>query len=564
MKIIKEQTKYYNYAFIFDFRMPIVEFCRSLKNKYGWQNFCFSEKKWRFNNFCIMHDIKQKYPQAVLDTNTLIDWEKFELEEKTNQLKIKKGEQIKKAVKSDLTVRGLKGNPYPYQLLGVEFFINNNGRAILADQPGVGKSLQVLAYVVHQKLKRILIVCPASVKFSWESEVRKWTNLKSFVISSKINITIDDLNNYNIFIINYELLQKFFSLLSVTQWDCVIFDESHYLKSPKARRYKLSKKLATNISKVLLLSGTPILNRPHELWTSLNILNEREWINWFQFTQKFCGGHFGHFGYEYNGATNIEELKSKIAPYFLRRTKAEVLPDLPPKIFINLPIELKKEDWDKYLMAEKRFVEYLKEIKQKKDEDIKKSLQAEKLVRLGELRQISSMGKIDAAIETIESIISNNEKILVFSTYNEPLKYLYNYFQNKAVLLIGETKLEERGININKFQTDENCLIFFAGMHSGGIGITLTAAKVVLLIDFDFVPAIMEQAVDRVHRPGQIADKVIIYQLIGRNTIDDKMINILEEKRKIFDQLINNEKIVINKHESLVNDLIKMYEKNSS
>jgi len=560
MIVIKEQTKYYQYAFVYDFDMAVVEFCRSLKEKNGWQEFSFSDKKWRFKDLNIIYDIKDKYP-VVLNDDVKFDFEKFELDKKQEELKVKKGEKIKKAVKPELVVRGLKGEPYPFQKIGIEFFIINNGRALLADEPGTGKSLQSLAYIVHERLNRVLVVCPASVKYSWNNETTKWTYLSPFIINGNTKLTIDVLNSYNIFIINYDLLHKFFPILSVTQWDCLILDESHYLKNIKSRRTKLAKKLSINIPKILLLSGTPILNKTYEIFTSLNILNEKIWNNWYYFTNHFCNGHKNKWGYDYSGSSNIEELKSKIASYFLRRTKEDVLPDLPPKTYINLPIELKKEDWNKYKMAEDEFIEYLKNIKKKNKNEIDRSMAAERLVKLNYLRQIASMGKIDSAIEIIENIVSNNKKILVFSAYNEPLKQLYNYFNEQAVLLIGETQNKDRGEIINKFQTDDGCKIFLAGIKAGGVGVTLTSASTVLFLDYSFVPADMIQAEDRVHRPGQTADKIIIYQLNAKNTIDEKMVNILDKKKKIIYELIEGKNVINEEQNSLVNDLIEIYNK---
>ena len=460
------------------------------------------------------------------------------------------------------TIIGLNGELYNFQLKGVEFFIRNNGRAILADECGVGKSVQALAYVAHEKLSKVLIICPASVKYAWESEIKKWIDSSSFVINSKTKLTEEIINSYNIFVINYDLLLKFFPLLSITKFDCLIGDESHYIKSPSTRRCKLVRKLSKNIPKILLLSGTPMLNRPVELFSSLNLIDPKTWNNWWEYSRRFCNGHQTHWGYyDCSGATNIAELREKISKYFLRRTKAQVLPELPPKTYINLPVELKNDYQVKYKFAEKNLIEYLRNIKNKTEAEINKSLQAEALVKLNELRQIASEGKIEYSQEIIENIIQGGEKVVVFSVYNKPLLQLKEYFKSKAVMIIGSTSEQERRENIKRFQNDRSCLIFLGGTHSAGIGITLTAASSVFFIDFDFVPANMQQSQDRIHRPGQTANKIFIYQLFAKDTIDEHSVKILDRKQKLFNQLIER-KVMAEDGENIINKLIEVYKKN--
>lgn len=463
------------------------------------------------------------------------------------------------------TIVGLKGKLYKFQLEGIKFFIDNNGKAILADECGVGKSAQALGYILHEKLSKILIICPASVKYAWENEIKKWTCLNSFIINSKTKLTEEILNNHNIFVINYDLLLKFFPVLSITKFDCLIGDESHYIKSPSTRRCKLVRKLSRNIPHILLLSGTPMLSRPIELYSSLNLIDPKNWGDWWSYSKKFCGGHQTYWGYyDCSGATNIDELREKISKYFLRRTKAEVLPELPPKTYINLPIELKNDYQVKYKIAEKNFVDYLKSIKNKTEEEINKSLQAQALVQLNELRQIASEGKTEYAQEIIENIIQGGEKVVVFSVYNRPLTQLKEYFKSKAVMIIGSTGEQERRDNINKFQFDKNCLIFLGGIISSSIGINLTAASNVLFIDFPWRPSDITQAYSRIDRMGQKAKHISIYTLIAKETIDQKIQYLLQKKQELIDKLIENKNFIVKKETNIVNDLIVMIEKNET
>jgi len=332
-------------------------------------------------------------------------------------------------------------------------------------------------------------------------------------------------------------------------------DEFHYIKNRRAQRTKYAKEIAKRVPGLLLLSGTPLLSRPEELFNGLNLLDGLTWNNWFNFTKKFCGGHFGRFGYETKGATNIEELREKISPYFLRRTKEEVLPDLPPKRYIDLPVKLDDKTREKYTIAKNNFVKYLRETKKKTNEEIMKSLFAETLVKLNELRMITSEGKIEYAKEVINNILDGGEKVVVFSVYNQPLEQLKETFGESAVLLTGNTEQKERARVIEEFQNNPNKKIFLGGIKSAGIGITLTAASNVLFCDYSWVPADHAQAMDRTHRIGQKADSITIYQLYAKDTIDHNMKNLLEKKQSIFDKIVGGDDSEIKKEHSMISDI---------
>jgi len=556
MKIIQEKTKYHKYAFDYEFSMSKLEFCRYLKAKYGWQEFNFFEGKWRFNNPEIAKEIKYKYAEVEIDTSLMLDLEKQRIELAQKELTAQEAEEIKTKTSSDIKIDGLKLELYPYQKVGVEFFVNNNGRAILADEVGLGKSGQSIAYAVHTKKKKILIVCPASVKYSWESEVLKWTYLNPYVIYSKSKLDISIYNKHDVFIINYDILKTFFEFLSSVIFDCLIGDEIHFCKSNKAIRSKAMKLLASKIPSTLLLSGTPMLNRPDELFNILNMMDNKEWSNWYKYTERYCGGKMGNYGWEHKGATNIEELRSKMSRYFLRREKDEVLKELPPKVFIDVPLSLSSSKQKEYDIANDNFAEYLSSVKGMNTAEVNKSLQAEKLAQINALRQLTTMGKVDAAKEIIESIIDSGEKVVVFSCYNEPLEYLMNRFPDVSVMITGKTDSEDRGTAIKGFQENPNIKIFFGGMKSAGAGITLTAGRNVVFLDYSWVPADHEQAIGRIHRISQIASSVSIYQLYAKNTIDEEMKKLLDSKKDIFNKLIENNQDINTKNDSLINALL--------
>lgn len=440
-------------------------------------------------------------------------------------------------------IKGIKGTLRDYQQQGVSFFINSGGRALLCDEMGTGKTLQSLAYIVSQDFKRTLVITPASVKFVWEAEASKFTNLKTFVVDSKTDITLIPYD-IEIVIVNYDILKKFYNELLKYRWDALVCDEAHYLKSQNSIRSKIVRFLSRNIPHILLLTGSPILNRPIEIFNLLNMIDEKKWNNWYSFAIRYAEGKQGYFGFETRGASNLGELNQKISKYFLRRKKSDVLKELPLKNRIEIPIELEKEDREAYNLVENNLINYLRQYRDKTDKEILKSLQGEKLVRLNLLREVNSMGKINVVKELIKDIInSENGKVIVFSCFNSPLIELSEEFEEESVLLLGNTPVDERQEIIRKFQENPETKIFFGGIKSAGIGVTLTKATSVIFIDYSWVPGDHSQAEDRMHRFGNTAESVNIYNIISKNTIDDFMGKLLKHKQEIIDKVIEGEEV---------------------
>ena len=562
MLIQKEQTKYHNFALSFEYEPTVVEYCQYLKLSLGWNEFQYDPdfKRWRFKDPEVINMLKNKFPYVQVSAEIAKEVSVFKQKKEEETAKEQNAKRIKEAKVSNLEIGGITGELYEYQKLGVEFFINSGGRAILADSAGVGKSCQALGYIVHTKQQRTLIICPASVKFSWENEVKLWTKLKSFIVEPKTKFN-EIPHGVDVLIINYDVLKKNFNELMKYKFNVCVLDEAQYIKSPTSIRSRAVKQLSKNIPHVLLLTGTPILNRPIELFNLLNIIDPNKWNNWFNYAVRYADGKRNRFGFEANGATNQVELKQKIEKYFLRRTKEEVLPQLPPKIRTEVPMELSGEASKQYKTAASSLAQYLKKYKNETDANIMETVQAEKLVRINYLRQISSLGKVEVAKELIQNIIDGKGKVLVFSCFNAPLLKLQEYFKDKCVMIIGSTDVNERGKIVKKFQEDPNVKIFLGGIKSAGTGITLTAASNIINLDFSWTPADMDQSENRAHRPGAVYESLNIYQITGKGTIDEFMKKLLLDKQEIFDKLFEGKKEE-EKQKSMLEEMVEDIEKN--
>jgi SWI/SNF-related matrix-associated actin-dependent regulator of chromatin subfamily A-like protein 1 len=562
MQIVKNKISGYNYAFISEFKPDIYEYLKFMKDKYGFRKFTFFDRAWRFTDIETAVEIKDRYPEVEIASDIKTEFDLATFLVKESVLTKINADRLKKSKETNLTIKGIKGELYPYQRVGVEFFLNSGGRAINADPMGSGKSLQALAYAAHEDIKKTLVICPAAVKYNWKNEVKKWTNFKSIVIdgNSIVEELMRDFSKYQVYIINYDMLKKYFVFLDNAKFDLLILDEFHYIKNNGAIRTKLAKRLGRNITKTILLSGTPFLSRPAELFNGLNLIDPKTWFDYYSYGRRYCNGHMGRFGWDDKGATNIGELQERISPYFIRRTKKEILPDLPEKKFINHPVELDEVTRKKYKMAEEEFGRFLVSVKNKTQVEAARSLQAEKLVKLGALRQLTSMGKINVSAELIEDIVDNGEKMVVFSSYNEPLEQLYEKFKDKALLITGKTDAKERDDLVNRFQTDDSIRIMFGGIKSAGVGINLTKATTALFIDYSWTPADHAQAIDRIHRIGSTSDYITIYQLYSKKTVDEYMYKLLERKQVLFDQLIDGKEVPESVGKSYTSSIIKTIE----
>lgn len=541
MKIISEKSKYHRFALYYDYRQDRVDFCKSLKDTFGFKEFSFAidgnMKRWVFTNSIIVPVLKEHFPELAIDP---IVQKIVENEQAWSIKQSTKGElidEIKLKKDTDFKVDGLKKQLYPYQKVGVEFLEMSGGKAIIADAPGLGKTAQALAYCSHKGFKRILAVSPASVKFAWANEVKKWTNLTSIVIDSKTDLSKID-PKINVWVINYDILKKHYPVLTKVRFDCMIGDECHLVKSTTAMRTKAFRAISRDIPSILLLSGTPLLSRPSELYSLLNIIDPSTWKDWYDFARKYCDAHQTRWGLDTSGVSNSTDLHSRIRRYFIRRDKMEVLKELPPKTFINLPVQLPYAIQKEYNTAANNLAQYLYQYQGKQSGEIAKALEAEKLAQLNVLRQLSSRGKMETAIELAENIIESGEKVLIFCSFIGPLDEIKAHFKDKAVMITGKTPVEERGNVVEAFQNDKSVKVFLGGIKSAGVGITLTAASNVIFLDYSWNPADMQQAQDRVHRIGQVASSVNIYQLEAIGTIDEDLKGLLEHKQDIFNQII--------------------------
>jgi len=451
-----------------------------------------------------------------------------------------------------IAVPGLKGTLYPFQQKGVGFLEAKRGRALIADEMGLGKTIQALAWLqLHPELSPVIIVVPASLKLNWEREIETWmTNTGTVQI---LNGTTPYKIIGDIVIINYDIIFAWIAEIKRLKPQVMILDEVHYIKNNQAKRTKAIKRLGKFIPHVIGLSGTPIVNRPIEIYNAVNIIDRTIFPSQWDYTEKYCARKYNGFGYDVSGASNTEELNYKLVnTIMLRRLKKDVLPDLPDKVHSYIPIEL--DNVEEYKYAETNFVSFVRQYKGK--EAAVRASNAQALAEIEGLKQLAVKGKLKQCINWIRDFLESDEKLVVFATHKFVIEELMKAFPKITVKVDGSVTGKNRQLAVDSFQKLSTVRLFVGNIKAAGVGITLTAASNVAFIELPWTPGDLVQAEDRVHRIGQ-KNSVNIHYLLASETIEERIAKLIDKKRKILDSVLDGK---VTETESLLSALMNEYE----
>ena len=400
-------------------------------------------------------------------------------------------------------------------------------RFILADDMGLGKTTATIIAALETGAKKILIVCPASLKINWQREIENYTD-RSVYISEGKNFSIE----HDFVIVNYDILKNFYDLKSKTEslitqgnFDLIILDEAHYVSNGQAARTKLVNSFSKSCERVWLLTGTPMTNRPMNYFNLLSIIESPVAQNWMAYAIRYCQGYQFTAGtrkiWNVTGASNLEELRDRTSRQVLRRLKTEVL-DLPEKIITPVYLRLKSK------LYEGLMGEYYDWYNKNPDESTSLTVQFSKLMKV---RQVIAEEKIKDTIELAENILEQDKKVIIFTNFTETLNRIADHFGKQAVRLDGSTSKPQRQYAVDQFQDNEKIKVFVGNVKAAGVGITLTAAEAVIINDLSFVPGDLAQAEDRAYRYGQ-KNSVSIYYPIFDNTIEGIIYDMINEKKQ--------------------------------
>ena len=408
-------------------------------------------------------------------------------------------------------------------------------RFILADDMGLGKTTSTIIAALESGAKKVLIICPASLKINWAREIENYTDKSIYICEGK-NFSSD----HDFVIVNYDIIKNFHDIkdketsqIINSKFDLVIIDEAHYIKNSQAQRTKLINHFVKNINRLWLLTGTPITSRPIDYYNLLSLVESPVAQNWMAYVIRFCEGYQFRAGqrkvWNVNGASNLDELRERTSKQILRRLKTDVL-DLPEKIINPVYLRLKSREYEN-LMGE-----YFDWFRNNKEESSSLTVQFSKLMKV---RQVIAEEKISQTIELAENILEQGKKVIIFSNFTEPLKRIYEHFGKSAVYLDGSTTKPARQKAVDDFQDNEKVKVFCGNIKAAGVGITLTSAEVVIFNDLSFVPSDHSQAEDRAYRYGQ-KNSVLVYYPLFENTIEGAIYDILIKKKGIFETVMGD------------------------
>ncbi len=419
-------------------------------------------------------------------------------------------------------------------------------------------TLTSIAYAEMKNYNKVFVITPNSLKFNFHDEVEKFTDSKAHIVNKRKNkYTIEEAKYI---IVNYEffnttlkkskVMDKKFKDLSVGEIDCLICDESHRLKNTDSNTYKNFKRIfKKGIKSKVFLSGTPAPNRANELYTVLNQISPLEFP-----TKSFFFKHYLGMEYDpdaYGGWTknptmeNLEELYHNIAPYTHRKKKAEVLTDLPDKIYQKIMVELSPKEKVLYEVIEEGVA----------NEFINKT-NFNPLTIMLRLRQYTSSLKTKVAIEFIDRLLDEDQKVVIVDYFTESLNQLKEHYKDKAVLHTGDYSVDDRNYMVKQFQDpDSDVKILLGTVPTTKEGLTLTQASRIFLISNPYVPGEFDQVVDRLHRIGQ-KDVVNAYSLTFSDTIDEYVFNAVERKRREIAKVIDNEDYESDVSESIISEIM--------
>ena len=449
---------------------------------------------------------------------------------------------------------------YGYQELAVTFLEkrNENSRgALIGDQPGLGKTIETLAWLtLHPDIKPALVITLATIKKNWYREIQKWMPNTTIQILDQGKDKID--KKADIVIINYDLIWRkgIEEQLIKRKFPIIVYDEVTAIKEPSSKRTKTAKKLGKRAEFNIGLSGTPILNRPIEFFNILNLIDPKQFPSQFKFGMRYCNGNHNGFGYVFKGSSRTDELREQIKPLMIRRLKEDVLTELPAKSRRNIYIDMPGKYYQDYLAAENNLVETLQALPSGKVSQEYEDSRMWLLSKLNYLRHVVGLSKAEAAEEIIKNFVESDEKLVVFAHHHDVMDLIDEYLTKnkiKHVTVDGRTDSKNRQPAIDEFQTDPDCMVFVASTAMG-MGITLTAASNALFVERQWTPGIEEQMEDRLHRIGQTGSVLIHYMLI-ENSIDEKMDRLVENKRSILNEVVDGT-AQRDKGESIINELL--------
>jgi SWI/SNF-related matrix-associated actin-dependent regulator 1 of chromatin subfamily A len=474
-----------------------------------------------------------------------------------------------RATDADIDLPEPEGLSYmPFQRAGIAFALKHRN-VLIADEMGLGKTIQAIGTVnADTSIRTVVVIVPASLKINWAREIAKWsTRPTEVVIGNGTVYQWDQMfpvhDSVEWLVVNYDVIERWRPVIDSIDLDCLVLDEVHYVKTPKAQRTiavlgrwnKIEDKRVRPIAarRRIALTGTPILNRPVELWGLAHSLAPETFSSWRGYVYRYCAAQDTRWGLDVSGASNLDELQDRLrSTIMVRRLKADVLTELPAKrrAVVELPAgtaapvidaETKAYELSQTRLASLRAAVAAAEASEDREgyreavEALQKG-QAVEFASISEQRHQVALAKIPAVIAHLSDQLEQG-KVICFAHHLDVVAAIHDAFPG-SVVITGQTSMDNRQAAVDAFQNDPNCRLIIGNIRAMGVGLTLTASSHVVFAELDWTPANLSQAEDRAHRIGQ-RDSVLVQHLVLEGSLDASMARMLIQKQEVIDAALD-------------------------
>lgn len=466
----------------------------------------------------------------------------------------------------------------PYQAEGVAHLEKWGGNALIGDEPGTGKTAQVMAYAFKNHRLPMLVIMPKTLMLNWRNEISKMlgTQLSVLIVGfvptktraqqlkkqyPHVTFSKTPKKGFDVTLINYDIVARNLEALEGVGYDYVAVDESHKIKNPQAKRTHAILRLVTGkepvkgkkgvfkvvhkgVDGVTMMSGTPMVNRPVELWSTVSTLAGwmPQFSNFLKFATRYCDGHKTRFGWDFSGSSNEAELNKVLTDtVMIRRRKQDVLSELPPKTFVTVPLEFDRAEYDSVAGAFEGTGNWKQGMETLIRHGGNPAKSDEAIVAINKCREIAAYAKLDSAVEWILDFVEEGKKLVVFAHHQRMVDEIHQRVAAAGVgvrMIRGGVGLEQRAQAADDFQNDSSVRVIVLNIASAGFGLTLTAANACAFCQLPWNPAEFDQCSDRVHRIGQ-QDNVTVYSLVAEGTVEEEIADLIVAKRQVINAVVD-------------------------
>lgn len=429
--------------------------------------------------------------------------------------------------------------PFTYQAEDVaQAATSFGGRALLAHEPGLGKSLMALLTARQLGALPLVVVCPASVKWTWERECKIHCDWRAEVLEGTHPPRAKLSGQTKVTIVNYDILHAWVDWLRSLNPQLVVLDEVHYAMSAGARRSKAAAALVRGVPHVLGLSGTPMTSRPIELWHPLRLVRPDLYPNRFAYAHKFCKPRRTPWGWDFRGASNLEELHQTLTrEVMIRRRKVDVLDQLPPKRRAVIPLDLTGRG--EYDQAVSDFAGWLREAHPGR---LRQAERAEAIVQLGYLKRLAAKLKMPQALEWIDDhLAGGGDKLILFAVHRSIIAQLHDRYRSESVVVDGGIMGRARQRAFDQFLKTEKTRLFIGNIQAAGVGWSALGVPDAAFVELPWTPGEVDQAEGRTHGigRGQVGVSSCYHYLLGRHTIEETLARLLQSKQRVLSRVLD-------------------------